>query len=404
MTIDLPELVSVPEADVYKQGALAARLSRTAQGVAFRYLDEYLDADGPAVATTLPKTRPTVLTPAGGVPPYFAGLLPEGRRLAALRRNIKTSADDDLSILLAVGSDLIGDVQVMPSGQPPAEVSAAVTADLSQVRFAEIFAQSVGTRPDRIGIPGVQEKVSARMISVPVIKQAKHFILKLNPPEFRHLVENEEFFLRAAAKSGLAVVEAALVHDAAGESGLLIQRFDRLADGTRLAVEDGCQLLGRYPADKYAISSATMISALSDVCQARLVAARDLLRQLVFAFLTGNGDAHAKNFAVLSRGGKEWRVSPAYDLPTSLVYPNLDASMALSIGGKRGDDLSGKDFQALGESAGVPPKATAKVISEICQRADLWLPQLTDLPFDRGRLGKLRRTIELRRSRLLRLG
>ena len=43
-------------------------------------------------------------------------LLPEGRRLGALRRAVKTSADDELSLLLAVGADAIGDVQVVPSG------------------------------------------------------------------------------------------------------------------------------------------------------------------------------------------------------------------------------------------------------------------------------------------------
>ena len=41
---------------------------------------------------------------ASGLPTgsLFAGLLPEGRRLGALRRAVKTSADDDLTLLLAV--------------------------------------------------------------------------------------------------------------------------------------------------------------------------------------------------------------------------------------------------------------------------------------------------------------
>lgn len=37
--------------------------------------------------------------------PYFAGLLPEGRRLSTVRTAVKTSADDDLISLLG-GSDL----------------------------------------------------------------------------------------------------------------------------------------------------------------------------------------------------------------------------------------------------------------------------------------------------------
>lgn len=402
MTIELPRLVDVEIADVYKQGRLAATLTRTAEGLTFRYLDDYLAGEGFPVATTLPKTEAVVRTPAGAAPPFFAGLLPEGRRLTALRRNIKTSADDDLSILLAVGSDLIGDVQVFPHGEMPAAAAPVLLGDFAEISFKEVFAQVVGSEPDRVGLPGVQEKVSARMISVPLTSQSQHFILKLNPPEFHHLVENEAFFLRAARLCGLNVVEATLVSDKDGEPGLLISRFDRPPTGRRLAVEDGCQVLGRYPADKYAIPTATLIRALSELCRARPVAARDLLRQCIFAYLSGNGDAHAKNFAILQLPDGEWRVTAAYDLPSSQPYPSVDATMALSVNSKRGDELSGKDFVTVGEGAGVPAKATRQVIGEVCERADLWLADVMDLPYDSGRLRKLRRFIDMRRSRLLR--
>ncbi|CAN5416860.1 hypothetical protein BH23ACT9_BH23ACT9_20100 [soil metagenome] len=76
-------------------------LNRTDAGVHFSYVDGY---DGPAVAATLPLSSEPVLRPAGAVPPFFSGLLPEGRRLAALRRQVKTSADDELSLLVAVGA------------------------------------------------------------------------------------------------------------------------------------------------------------------------------------------------------------------------------------------------------------------------------------------------------------
>src|SRR5947208_8159503 len=112
---DLEAIRSVDVADVYKAGRLAARLRRTAGGVEFAYLPDYLD-DGVAVATTLPLSATPRLTPAGAVPPFFAGLLPEGRRLSSLRRAVKTSADDELSLLLAVGRDPLGDTQVVPAG------------------------------------------------------------------------------------------------------------------------------------------------------------------------------------------------------------------------------------------------------------------------------------------------
>ena len=96
----LEQLRGVEHADVYKNGLRAATLSRTASGVEFQYVAEWIDGGLPPVATTLPVRSEPVLRPAGALPSYFAGLLPEGRRLGALRRAVKTSADDELSLLL----------------------------------------------------------------------------------------------------------------------------------------------------------------------------------------------------------------------------------------------------------------------------------------------------------------
>src|SRR5205823_4030239 len=96
--------------------------------------------------------------------------------------------------------------------------------------------------------------------------------------------------------------------------------------------EDACQVLGRYPADKYQVTTAEVIDGLARVTGAPVVAARDLVQQFAFAYLTANGDAHAKNFSVLQRLDGEWRVSPAYDLPSTQPYG--DHTMALPLEGK----------------------------------------------------------------------
>jgi serine/threonine-protein kinase HipA len=165
---DLAAVRRVRCADVYKGDRLAARLNRTDEGVEFAYLADYLDADGQAVATTVPLTDIPVVTAAGAVPPFFAGLLPEGRRPSSLRRAVKTSADDELSLLLAVGADPVGDVRVFPEGAVPAEAPALVTVGRSfeEVTFAEVLEAAGGV--DLVALAGVQDKASARMLSVPV--------------------------------------------------------------------------------------------------------------------------------------------------------------------------------------------------------------------------------------------
>lgn len=400
-SLDLHQVRDVQQADVFKAGQIAARLTRTTDGVRFGYLPEWVERGGQPIATTLPVAARPVLRPGGALPAFFAGLLPEGRRLGALRRAVKTSADDELSLLLAVGADAVGDVQVVPAGAIPQEVPARVVVDQAEeIRFANLLAD-LGIHPERVALPGVQDKTSAAMLNVPVARAGERWILKLNPVEFPHLVEDEAFFLRAARLSGLSVPAHEIVTDADGKPGLLVRRFDRITVDRRLhplAVEDGCQVLDRPPGDKYLVGTDATFAALTAVCQAPDAAARDLIRQLAFAYLTGNGDAHAKNFSVVRSTDGEWRPSPAYDLPSSQPYG--DTTMAMSIGGRSGGDFGGSDFVALAGRLGVAERAVRHVLAELIERVDLWIDDLSELPFGVGRITKLRRVIGYRRRRL----
>src|SRR5262249_50290723 len=98
----LRQLRLVGSADVYKAGALAGVMRRLPDRTEFTYVPGYLDAGGLPVAWSLPLKAEAYVAPAAAVPAFFAGLLPEGRRLTALRRIVGTSADDEFSMLLAV--------------------------------------------------------------------------------------------------------------------------------------------------------------------------------------------------------------------------------------------------------------------------------------------------------------
>src|SRR5260370_26871022 len=161
-------------------------------------------------------------------------------------------------MLLAVGGDTIGDVQVVPVGEKPGDTKPVTVDDFGQVLFAALFAEAIGQQPDRTALPGVQDKISGRMLNVAAEDRARAYIVKLNPPEFPHLVQNEYFLFRAAARTRLRLAKVELVHDRTGAPGLLVHRFDRVQDGDQIrpfAVEDACQVLGRWPGDKYVIST-----------------------------------------------------------------------------------------------------------------------------------------------------
>lgn len=140
------------------------------------------------------------------------------------------------------------------------------------------------------------------------------------------------------------------------------------------------------------------MDALARVCQASSVASFTLLKQIAFAYLTCNGDAHAKNFSVHRLLDGEWQVTPAYDVPSS--HPYGDKTMALTINGRRREDIGRDDFIALGKAVGLRARAVERAMDEIRERVDLWIDDLETLPFDLRRIHKLRRAIEYRRMRL----
>src|SRR5688572_16526412 len=355
-------------ADIYERGVLAARLERHDGGTKFSYLPAYLQSGRPAVASSLPLSPEPVLSGAGAAPPYFTGLLPEGRRLNALRRSIKTSADDDLSLLIAAGGNPVGDVQIVGHGELLDPEEHAVEVDPRKpVDFDELLGDSGLIDP--VALAGVQDKLSAGMISMPVASAGRRFILKLNAPEFPHVVENEFIMFRYAAKLRIPMSRVQLMRDVAGRPGLLVERFDRvpLGDGTagdsdrvaRLAVEDGAQVLKLYPADKYNVGFGTVCRALAEYCAAPLPALRNLAIQVAFAWLSGNGDLHAKNVSMVQQPHGEWSVAPVYDIPSTVVYG--DKTLALTLGGKR-SGISRKHFLGWATALGLPDRTAAQVV------------------------------------------
>lgn len=357
MTADVRRISS---ADVLVDGVPAATLTRTGDGVEFSYLVSYLEAGRPAVATTLPLTDKPVQTPGGAVPAFFAGLLPEGRRLSALRRSVKTSADDELSLLLAVGADPVGAVSVIPSGSTPEPISPTIDlGDPTEADFSSALTRS--GIPDAVALAGVQDKASARTIAFPVSASSADASLKISPPEYPGLVENEAACFRLGADSSLRIpyAGASVVHDSTGRSGLLVHRFDR-SGADRSAVEDAGQLPGIWPAQKYSVSFEEVTRAVTGVCYSPVMALRSLAFQLAMAWLTGNGDLHAKSLSVV-HDGRGFVPSPVYDIPSTVPYGDPD--LALPVAGAT-TGLSLRRFLTYTDAAGLPRKVAENVADE----------------------------------------
>jgi serine/threonine-protein kinase HipA len=406
--LPVADLVAVEQADVYKAGRLAGWLRRDGDDVVFGYTDDYLaDAGAPAVATTLPKVAEPVRSTAGAVPPFFAGLLPEGARLHAVTAGAHTSADDHLTLLLVVGSDAIGDVQVLPSGAPPADPPALLDPSRAGAHdFAEVFARATSTDPeqlDRVALPGVQVKVSAAMVSAPVGTTAGPAILKLNPEGYPHLVENEHFFLGLARACGLPVPNHQLLPDRAGRLGLLIERFDRVLVPSRpprrLAQEDACQVLGRYPAAKYRLTFQEVAAGLADAVEvaggSRPLALRRILETAALSYVIGNGDLHGKNLSIRQAPSGLWEATPAYDLVSTQPYLGWKDPMSLPMYG-RANRLTRRWWLDAARRLGLTERAMTRSLDRVVAGGRSGLERLPEIGFDESTTSKLRELITQR--------
>jgi len=377
---------SVSRVDVYKQARRAGELTRTTHGATFVYDSDYAaQAPTESVAFAMPVRNQPYEIIGTNLHPFFAGLLPEGIRLRALVRAVKTSEDDLFSLLVAAGGDTIGDVAIAESGAlPTARSPIADVNKLSDVSFSELLEESLRYDLGKgdVALSGAQPKVSAAMISFPLRARHRHrkdYILKLNPPDHPRLVENEAFFMQMAKRVGFQVAKTKLVTDREGTPGLLVERFDRHAtphsqEVSRVHQEDACQLLERYPADKYRLTLRDVSDAL-EICSAPVAERLKLICMQAFAYVIVNGDMHAKNISVRVVGSRV-ELTPCYDVLSTLPYG--DRKLALSLDG-RDDRLSRKHFVSFAERIGVRRVAIEKMLDALVRKVGVELPRLGNI-------------------------
>lgn len=162
-----------------------------------------------------------------------------------------------------------------------------------------------------------------------------------------------------------------------------------------LPLEDGAQVLGLPPASKYNITSEAVVAGLSGVCKAPAVAVRNLYLQFVFAWLTGNGDLHAKNVSVLGGRHGGFVVSPIYDVPCTLLYG--DETMALPVAG-RTRILKARHWREFAATLRLPQRA-AEAANSVALRAAAGV-DLEALPFKGSPLNLALREIRQRSQEL----
>lgn len=342
-----------------------------AGSVFFAFSESYLnDANRPVLSQSF-------LTEAGGVipeskatrvqlPAFFSNLLPEGhmRKYLALRGGIKPTNEFQLIELL--GEDLPGAVIVTKLDGKPAEYD-----------HHEDFSEN--DKAFHFSLAGVQLKFSAISeknggLTIPVSGVGGDWIIKLPAQNYANVPENEFAMMHLAGSAGITVPETKLISlDAIsglpemgaliGTQALAVKRFDRAEGGKRIHIEDFAQVYNVYPHNKYENANYGNLARMVWLMTGNK-GLTDFIRRLSFMILTGNGDMHLKNWSFIYDDGRIARLSPAYDMVSTIPYIPKDG-LALNLGDSKEMKLITLDhFKKMAHKAKLPEELVLQTVRE----------------------------------------
>ncbi len=325
---------------------------------------------------------------------FFSNLLPEGELLEGLSQTHQVNKFDVFGLLKKVGRDCAGALVIADSAQ----VADDNPQDYEFISDDELHQQIIDSRhanvaltfwkqKPRMSLAGVQNKLGVYVdnnerFMLPRQSQPTSHILKIGNPRYPSMEANEYFCMQLAQEIGLNVPDTRFRK--LPEPVLLVHRYDREWTQDSGIIKrrhqiDACQALNlppnlkyQEPDYEYAQSGATLadIVGLAKLCDTPSAAQITILNWILFNYLIGNTDAHAKNLSFLiNRASNPARmlgrrasitVAPFYDLVSGSVYGLND--FAQRIGNEDNLSLvSEKDWREFAKQVDVAPGLVKKL-------------------------------------------
>ena len=328
----------------------------------------------------------------GEVVSFFSNLLPDESVRVKLAQYLGISPGNVFALLKRIGEDCAGAVAVVA---PEREMQAHAEAEYRRLEEEEAHGVlialperplNVGAADFHISGAGAQDKLVACV-------QEGHIVLPLNGTPSTHMIKpgierfpgsvfNEFYCMRLASHCGLSAAACDILY-IKGIPYYVTARYDRaFAAGrwVRLHQEDFCQLMGYEPSVKYESEGGPRLLQCFQLLREMELPAVDIiefLRRIIFIFLVGKGDAHAKNFSVIYREGVA-RLAPAYDLLSTAVYPALPPKLAMKIEGRSHfDGISRAKFLRMGRKAGLSERLVNAEIDKMLKKLNRELVPFT---------------------------
>jgi len=310
---------------------------------------------------------------------FFVNILPEGDIRALIARISGISETNDMDLLEKIGGECAGAVSLMPPGGTPSadtnyrEITGIELDEmLSEKNSMPLLARH---KELRLSLAGMQDKLpvffNEERLCLPLGNSPSSHILKPDNRYFQGLIYNELFCQMLADSTGLNVPDVELF-DTGKNRVYIIKRYDRIVHNgvlKRLHQEDFCQASGLMPEEKYEAEGGPGLAhcfSLIDRYSTRPAPDREqLLRWVIFNYLTGNADAHAKNISFLYRNGKP-SLAPFYDLVCTMVWPHLSRKMSMKIGGEnRFSWIRKRHWERFAGETGIKPSFVFDSIQEV---------------------------------------
>jgi len=384
-------------AKVYFQDSFAGILEqRPGDDYLFTY-DEEFQKKQISISSQLPINKKEHLSKSG-LHPFFDNLIAEGMLAKIQAKSIGVKETERFKLLMAFGADLIGAVSIVDP-KPDYEIKID----------SEDYLQELSLR-SRASISGMQPKLFA------VKKAANFYAANYEEPSthiaklagaYPLIIENE--FLTMKATEILLpsdkVAELEMAELIGAGKALLVKRFDRNENGTKLHFEEFTQLLNQEADNKYFASYQDMADYMNKSRYCTKVDVEKLLRRILACILFGNADAHLKNFAMFCERDS-LSFTPIYDMVFTRYYKDLSSEPALELIPKlkpKIQEIKVKHLEILTESFGFKEKVLLNIKNDFEKRLSLIYRFIeTQVQIDLDLRGKFKEHIEKRWNGLFR--
>jgi serine/threonine-protein kinase HipA len=291
------------------------------------------------------------------ISPWVSNLLPDNEAvILRWARQFHASASSPFSLLATpIGQDCAGAVRFVKPGK--AEVRVARSGDVTWLTEADVAERLQDLKADstawlgrsfagQFSLAGAQAKTALLYRDgrwgVPRGAIATTHILKPAVAGLDDHDLNEHLCLDAARRAGLIAVRSR-VASFGTETAIVVDRYDRSeADGITFRVhqEDLCQAMGLPPTRKYQDEGGPAPAQIAELFR-KVMSPKNadnaidrFFDALVWNWLIGGTDAHAKNYSLLLADGQV-RLAPLYDIASALPYGTHERKLrfAMKIGG-----------------------------------------------------------------------